>query len=154
MQPVKPSHPESSQRQTTLDLIFTLCIGFHLMQESNTIFFLIVSMLSVSLLLAMSTFLLCSQCRFPLGNFNLPQKPVYCAFYVSMKLYSELSFSYVAPALWNTLEKKGKIFAVSLFLWISMQTQPFPQYSSNWCVTVRWERERERGYINLVCLWH
>ena len=107
MQPVRLFHPEGSQRQTTLDLIFTLCIGFHLMQESNTIFFLIVSMLSVSLLLAMSTFLLCSQSTFPLGNFNLPQKAVYCEFSVSMKLYGEFSFSYVALALWNTLEKRS-----------------------------------------------
>ena len=68
-------------RQPTLHLIFALCTGFQLMLESNTNFVLFV--LVLSLLLVLSIFPIYSRFTHPLGNSNLLQTSVYCAFCLS-----------------------------------------------------------------------
>ena len=84
--------------------VFALYTGFQSMLESNTNFVLFV--LVPSLILVLSIFPIYSRFTHPLGNSNLPQTSVYCAFHLStLQSYSECSFSYTAPTLWNTLPK-------------------------------------------------
>ena len=68
-------------RQTTLHLIFALCTGFQSMLESNTNSVLFV--LVLSLLLVLSIFPIYSRFTHSLGNSDLLQTSVYCAFHLS-----------------------------------------------------------------------
>ena len=77
---MQPASSWKLLRQTT-HLIFALCTGFHSMLESNTNFVLFV--LVLSLLLVLSIFLIYSWFTHPLGNSNLPQTSIYCAFHLS-----------------------------------------------------------------------
>ena len=84
LQRFKTMQPVSSQkllRQTSLHLIFTLCIGFRSILESNTNFVLFV--LVLSLLLVLSSFLIFSTFTHPVGNFDLLRTSVCCAFRLS-----------------------------------------------------------------------
>ena len=74
-------HLESSQDRPHLHLIFALCTGFQSMLESNTNCLLFVFMLS--LLLVLSIFLIYSRFTHSLGNSDLLQTSLYCAFHLS-----------------------------------------------------------------------
>ena len=73
-------------RQTTLHLIFALCTGFQSKLESNTNFVLFV--LELSLLLVLSIFPIYSSFTPPLGNSDLLQTSVYCAFHLSTLIHT------------------------------------------------------------------
>ena len=104
LQKVQNDQPASSWellRQTALHIIFTLCAGFQPMLESNTNFVLFV--LVLSFLLVLSTFPIYSRFTQPLGNWS--SADILCIPSVNTKTYSDRSFSYATPTLWNTLPK-------------------------------------------------
>ena len=75
----------------------------------------------LSLLLVVATFLICSRCTRPLGNFDPPQTSVYCAFHLST-----WSRTFFAPTLWNTLPKNIRFSQSASSLKTTLKTQLFP----------------------------
>ena len=124
-------------RQTTLHVIFAVCTGFQSMLESNANFVLFV--LVLSLLLVLSSFSIYSRFTHPLGNSDLLQTSVYCAFHLS-------TLSHVVNALSLTpLQHFGTRFQkTSYFL---SQFLPLDQHSRLTCF-----QHKDTILIECVCL--
>ena len=123
--------------QITLHLIFALCTGFQLMLESNSKSLLFASV--QLLLLAVSTFLICSRStgRVYLSDLFKIYSPsrrfqffadssIPCIPCVDTKSRCAHSLSYNAPTLWNTLPKATGISQSAAFFKLALKTHPFP----------------------------
>ena len=123
-----------------MHFIFTLCTGFQSTLESNTQFLLFVSVLLH--LPALSTILICSRSTHLLGNFDILQTALCCAFHL-------LTLSCVVNTL-ILLQLSGKHFQKSSAFLSAFLSQSFRSALKTHMALFR-ERERESVCV-CVCV--
>ena len=135
---MQPTSSWKLQRQTTLHLIFAVCIDVQSMLESNTNFAVF-----VLVLLVLSIFPIYSRFTHPLGNSDLLQTSVYCAFHLSTLSHTVNALSLTLVQHSGTHFQKTIDF-LSRFLLLDQHSRPTFFFHSN----INWVSE----YV-CVCVW-